>query len=37
VWELAGNVVAEAQGEFGNPEERERPPLEVVTTGLVKA
>jgi hypothetical protein len=28
--------VAEARGQFGNPEEVERPPLEAVTRGLVK-
>jgi hypothetical protein len=28
--------VAEAQGQFGNPEEGERSPLEAVTRGLVK-
>jgi hypothetical protein len=29
-------LVAEAQGQFGNPEEGERPPLEAVTRKLVK-
>jgi hypothetical protein len=29
--------VAEARGQFGNPEERERPSLEAVTRKLVKA
>jgi hypothetical protein len=28
--------MAEAWGQFGNPEERERLPLEAVTGGLVK-
>jgi hypothetical protein len=32
------NLVAEARGQFGNPEEGERPPLETVTRQrLVKA
>jgi hypothetical protein len=30
------NLVAEARGQFGNPEEGERPPLEAVTRKLVK-
>jgi hypothetical protein len=29
-------LVAEARGQFGNPEKRERPPLEAVTRRLVK-
>jgi hypothetical protein len=29
-------LVAEARGQFGNPEEGERPPLEAVTRRLVK-
>jgi hypothetical protein len=29
-------AVAEERGQFGNPEEGERPPLEAVTRGLVK-
>jgi hypothetical protein len=29
-------LVAEARGQFGNPEEEERPPLEAVTRKLVK-
>jgi hypothetical protein len=29
-------ALAEARGQFGNPKERERPPLEAVTIGLVK-
>jgi hypothetical protein len=29
-------AVAEAWGQFGNPEEEERPPLEAVISGLVK-
>jgi hypothetical protein len=29
-------LVAEARGEFGNPEEGESPPLEAVTRKLVK-
>jgi hypothetical protein len=29
-------VIAEVEGQFWNPEEEERPPLEVVTRGLVK-
>jgi hypothetical protein len=29
-------LVAEARGQFGNPEERERPPLDAVTRRLVK-
>jgi hypothetical protein len=28
--------IAEARGQFGNPEERERPPLETVTRKKVK-
>jgi hypothetical protein len=30
-------VVAEAQGQFGNSEERKRPPLETVTRELVNS
>jgi hypothetical protein len=29
-------AVAEAQGQFGNPEEGKNPPLEAVNRGLVK-
>jgi hypothetical protein len=28
--------VAEARGQFGNPEERKCPPLEAITRGLAK-
>jgi hypothetical protein len=30
-------AVTDVRGQFGNPNEGERPPLEAVTTGLVKA